>query len=92
MRHSSLRGVKLAVAAVAAAAMMMPLTACGGDDHPATADDGKPIVYITVRRNVTDVHVKDMPFTQEPTTPGVSRRTPRWWPVISRTSVCRCST
>ena len=65
MRHSSLRGVKLAVAAVAAAAMMMPLTACGGDDHPATADDGKPIVYITVRRNVTDVHVKDMPFTQE---------------------------
>lgn len=65
MRHSSLRGVKLAVAAVAAAAMMMPLAACGGDDRPATADDGKPIVYITVRRNVTDVHVKDMPFTQE---------------------------
>ena len=65
MRHSSLRGVKLAVAAVAAAAMMLPLAACGGDDHPATADDGKPIVYITVRRNVTDVHVEDMPFTQE---------------------------
>lgn len=65
MRHGSLRGVKIAVAALAAGAMMMPLTACGGDDHPATADDGKPIVYITVRRNVTDVHVKDMPFTQE---------------------------
>lgn len=63
MRHVSLRGVKIAVAALAAGAMMMPLTACGGDDHPATADDGKPIVYITVRRNVTDVHVKDMPFT-----------------------------
>ena len=31
MRHGSLRGVKIAVAALAAGAMMMPLTACGGD-------------------------------------------------------------
>lgn len=65
MGRRSLHTAKLAVAAFAAAAMMVPLAACGGDDHPETADDGKPIVYITVRRNVTDVHVEDMPFSQE---------------------------
>lgn len=66
MGHRSLiKATKIAVATVAAGALMMPLAACGGDDHPETTDDGTPIVYITVRRNVTDVSVADMGYTQE---------------------------
>ena len=45
MKQGSSSIFKLAVASAAAFAMVAPLSACGGDDQPTTADDGMPIGY-----------------------------------------------
>ena len=65
MRHSGLRGMKTAVAAAVAAAMTMPLTACGGQEQATVDENGKPIVRIMVRRNVTDNPIEDMGYDAE---------------------------
>lgn len=56
------RGVRLAAMA-AAAAMIVPLAACGGES---TVDaNGKPIVTIMVRRNVTDNPMAQTSFSKD---------------------------
>ena len=67
MKQGSSSIFKLAVASAAAFAMVAPLSACGGDDQPTTADDGKPIVYIKVKRDVKDNSIKmeDTQYSKE---------------------------
>lgn len=56
---------KVAVAAVAAA-MLLPLAACGGSNSdPKTDANGKPIVKIMITRWSTDVAMKDMKWTKD---------------------------
>ena len=100
MRHSGLRGMKTAVAAAVAAAMTMPLTACGGQEQATVDENGKPIVRIMVRRNVTDNPIEDMGYDDEleaacdctiewsevDDNRGVSRRPRAWPPANSPTS------
>lgn len=54
-----------AVAAAVAVAMTIPLTACGGQEQAAVDKNGKPIVRIMVRRNVTDNPIEDMGYDDE---------------------------
>ncbi|WP_169173030.1 extracellular solute-binding protein [Bifidobacterium oedipodis] len=56
--------VRIAVAAAAALAMIIPLSACGGNSQPTTDANGKPIVNIMVRRNVTDHPMKDTQYSK----------------------------
>ena len=65
MRRSGLRGMKTAVAAAVAVAMTIPLTACGGQEQATVDENGKPIVRIMVRRNVTDNPIEDMGYDAE---------------------------
>lgn len=59
------RSVRMAIASVAIASMLAPLAACGGSDKSATDANGKPIVTIQVRRNVTDNPMKDTQYSKD---------------------------
>ena len=88
------RSVRLLASIVAVATMATALAACG-NKQATTDENGKPIVNILVRRNVTDHPMQDTQYTKDltapssgrksPTTRGASRRAPRWPPVNSRT-------
>ena len=91
------RSVRLLASIAAVATMVTTFAACG-NKQATTDENGKPIVNILVRRNVTDHPMQDTQYTKDleaacapssgrksPTTLGVSRRAPRWPPVNSRT-------
>lgn len=93
------RSVRLLASIAAVATMATALAACG-NKQATTDENGKPIVNILVRRNVTDHPMQDTQYTpriwkppatapssgrKSPTTRGASRRAPRWPPVNSRT-------
>ena len=90
------RSVRLLASIAAVATMVTTFAACG-NKQATTDENGKPIVNILVRRNVTDHPMQDTQYTKDleaacalngrksPTTRGASRRAPRWPPVNSRT-------
>ena len=91
------RSVRLLASIAAVATMVTTFAACG-NKQATTDENGKPIVNILVRRNVTDHPMQDStPRIWKPpaiapssgrkslTTLGASRRAPRWPPVNSRT-------
>lgn len=92
------RSVRLLASIAAVATMASTFAACG-NKQATTDENGKPIVNILVRRNVTDHPMQDTQYTKDwkppaiapssgrksPTTLGASRRAPRWPPVNSRT-------
>ena len=59
------RSVRMAIAAIATASMLIPLAACGGSGKATTDANGKPIVTIQVRRNVTDNPMKKTQFSKD---------------------------
>lgn len=92
------RSVRLLASIAAVATMVTTFAACG-NKQATTDENGKPIVNILVRRNVTDHPMQDTQYTKDleaacdctikwqevSTTLGASRRAPRWPPVNSRT-------
>lgn len=93
------RSVRLLASIAAVATMVTTFAACG-NKQATTDENGKPIVNILVRRNVTDHPMQDTQYTRiwkppatapssgrkSPTMLGTSRRAPRWPPANSPTS------
>lgn len=93
------RSVRLLASIAAVATMVTTFAACG-NKQATTDENGKPIVNILVRRNVTDHPMQDTQYTKDleaacdcttsgrksPTMLGTSRRAPRWPPANSPTS------
>lgn len=93
------RSVRLLASIAAVATMATALTACG-NKQATTDENGKPIVNILVRRNVTDHPMQDTQYTKDleaacdctikwqevSDNAWASRRAPRWPPANSPTS------
>ena len=59
------RSVRLIAAVAAVATLAGALTACG-NKQATTDENGKPIVNILVRRNVTDHPMQDTQYSKDP--------------------------
>lgn len=58
--------MKTLVAAIASAALLAPLAACGSSSsHAATGSNGKPLVTIEVARNVTDMPIAKTTYSKQ---------------------------
>ena len=66
------RSVRLIAAVAAVATLAGALTACG-NKQAATDENGKPIVTILVRRNVTDHPMQACPIAKPPPLPSGPR-------------------
>lgn len=59
------RSLRKAAALVAALTAMLPLSGCGSDKSASVDENGKPVVTIKVRRNITSHPMKDTQYSKD---------------------------